>query len=146
MQQEKESAQVSVKPKELKSKYIGNMIKTAKRREVEQNAAWEKMEALERQREIDKGLAAGETEKFVTSSYKKQLELNKEAQLLAEAEERLNEKKTANADTGMMGFYKMLNKTTDKGAEQAEKTEDAMPKVKEQSTRDKLENSLALLK
>lgn len=70
------------------------------------------MEALERQREIDKGLASGETERFVTSSYKKQLELNKEAQMMAEVEEQLNAKKTANADTGMMGFYKMLNKAT----------------------------------
>ena len=70
------------------------------------------MEQKEREKELQKGGAAVEPEKFITSSYKKQLELNKEAQMLADVEEQINAKKTANAQNGMMGFYKMLNKVT----------------------------------
>lgn len=72
------------------------------------------MEKKERIREVEKGIANGEKESFVTGSYMKQLELNKEQQMLAEVEEQLNEKKTANAKTGMMGFYKnFMNKNID---------------------------------
>ena len=44
-------------------------------------------------------------ESFVTSSYLKQLEIQKEGQLITAVEEELNKKKTANAERGMTGFY-----------------------------------------
>lgn len=44
-------------------------------------------------------------ESFVTSSYLKQLEIQKEGQLITAVEEELNKKKTATAERGMTGFY-----------------------------------------
>ena len=68
--------------------------------------------------------------------------------MLAEVEEKMNTKKTANADTGMMGFYKMLNKATTQPEEQVKQDEMKvdMKSVPAMSTRDKIENSLSLLK
>ena len=41
------------------------------------------------------------------------MELNNQNALYEQLEEKLNQKKTANSETGMMGFYRMLNKTMD---------------------------------
>ena len=84
------------------------MILHAERRQREQSHAWESMEKRERQREVETGQAKAETEAFVTDSYRRQMEINKDGALATEVEERLNAQKTANAETGMMGFYKNL--------------------------------------
>ena len=47
----------------------------------------------------------GVGESFVTRSYVKQLEIQKEGQLITAVEEELNKKKTANGERGMTGFY-----------------------------------------
>ena len=52
-----------------------------------------------------------EGDNYVTKNYLKQLEIQKENALITEVEEQINQKKTANAETGMSGFYKnFLNK------------------------------------
>lgn len=84
------------------------MVLHTERRQREQNAAWEKMEKKDRQREVDTGQADGQAESFVTDAYRIQMQLNSHDQLVTKLEEQLNEKKTANAQTGMMGFYKNL--------------------------------------
>ena len=72
------------------------------------------MEKKDRQREVLTGQAKADSEAFVTDSYRKQLELNKDGALATEVEEKINSKKVANAETGMMGFYKnFLNKQVD---------------------------------
>ncbi len=48
------------------------------------------MEKRERQREVETGQAKAETEAFVTDSYRKQIEVNKDGALATEVEERLN--------------------------------------------------------
>ncbi len=48
------------------------------------------MEKRERQREVETGQAKDETEAFVTDSYRKQIEVNKDGALATEVEERLN--------------------------------------------------------
>lgn len=78
---------------------MAQLQRANERREVEKAAAWERMEA----KNNSKGGAQGES--FVTGSYLKQLEIQKEGQLITAVEERLNEKKTANAERGMTGFY-----------------------------------------
>ena len=51
-----------------------------------------------------------EGDKYVTKNYLKQLEIQKENALITEVEEQINQKKTANAETGMTGFYtKFMN-------------------------------------
>ena len=45
-----------------------------------------------------------QSESFVTGSYIKQLEIQKEGALITEVEEILNKQKTANAERGMTGF------------------------------------------
>lgn len=84
------------------------MLLHSERRQREQNAAWEKMESKDRVREVQTGEARADAEAFVTESYRKQLEINKESVLVQGVEERANERKTANSETGMMGFYKNL--------------------------------------
>ena len=54
------------------------------------------------------GQADGNAESFVTDAYRQQMLLNTEAQMVTKIEEQINESKTANAQTGMMGFYKNL--------------------------------------
>jgi hypothetical protein len=61
------------------------------------------MEKKERIREEEEFVG---TERFITGSYKAQLELNKQNDILGEHEENYNKKRTANSETGMMGFYK----------------------------------------
>jgi hypothetical protein len=99
---------------------------------------------------VETGQAKAETEAFVTDSYRKQMEVNKDGALATEVEERLNAQKTANAEFGMMGFYKnFMTKNTAVGsnANEAPKTEtlkaDAQAPV---STRDKIEDKLKALK
>ena len=75
---------------EKKSKYVGSLLKAKERRDREQNAVWEKMEKIERLREVEKGLAEPNSEKFETSSYKKALELNQQYEAVAEVEEKIN--------------------------------------------------------
>ena len=53
------------------SKYIDNLKKQREIREVEQNSAWERMEQLKVQKEIGEA----PVEKFITSAYKKQMEV-----------------------------------------------------------------------
>lgn len=65
-------------------------------------------------------------------------------------EEQINEKKTANAETGMMGFYKnFLTKNQNLGGgvrnEPAAKVAAVAP-LKNESTRDKIEGTLKALK
>jgi hypothetical protein len=55
------------------------MVLQTEKRQREQNAAWEKMESKERVREVETGQASANTEAFVTDSYRKQLELNKQS-------------------------------------------------------------------
>lgn len=88
------------------SRYIEAMVLQTEKRQREQNAAWEKMEQKERVREVETGQASANTEAFVTDSYRKQLELNKQSQIVTQIEEQINERKIANAETGMMGFYR----------------------------------------
>ena len=60
---------------------------------MEQNAAWENIEAKSNAKE-------GQVkEKFVSSSYMKQLELQKEHRLMVDQEETVNQQRVANADT-----------------------------------------------
>lgn len=66
------------------------MILHSERRQREQSHAWESMEKRERQREVETGQAKAETEAFVTDSYRKQMEVNKDGVLATEVEERLN--------------------------------------------------------
>ena len=51
-----------------------------------------------------------ESESFVTGSYLKQLEIQKEGQMVTQIEEQLNQRKTANAERGMTGFAKYLGR------------------------------------
>ena len=81
------------------------MVLQTERRQREQLAAWEKMEKKERVREVETGQASGESEAFITDGYRKQLEINRENDLATKIEDQVNERKTANAETGMMGFY-----------------------------------------
>ena len=74
------------------------------RRDVEQSAAWERMEAKTNKEQDAEG------DKYVTKGYLKQLEIQKENALITEVEEQINQKKTANAETGMSGFYNLLNR------------------------------------
>ena len=69
---------------------------------MEQNAAWE---AIEAKANVKEGNAK---EKFVSASYMKQLELQRLHKVVVDAEEAANEKKgkVANSETQMMGFYK----------------------------------------
>jgi len=78
----------------------------AERREIERKAAIERMEEKERKWEERNGLKT--TEKFVTDSYKKQMEINNKQKMMEEIEEKVNAKKTANAERGMTGFYANL--------------------------------------
>ncbi len=48
------------------------------------------MEKRERLREVETGQAKADTEAFVTESYRKQMEINKDGALATEVEERLN--------------------------------------------------------
>lgn len=79
------------------------MEKIRERRDIEQSAAWERMEAKDNKKQGGK-----ETEKYVTGNYLKQLEIQKNHAMITEVEEKRNEKRTANAETGMSGFYKNL--------------------------------------
>eukprot|EP00350_Pseudokeronopsis_sp_OXSARD2_P009956 CAMPEP_0170549762 /NCGR_PEP_ID=MMETSP0211-20121228/7916_1 /TAXON_ID=311385 /ORGANISM="Pseudokeronopsis sp., Strain OXSARD2" /LENGTH=132 /DNA_ID=CAMNT_0010855981 /DNA_START=253 /DNA_END=651 /DNA_ORIENTATION=+ len=113
MQMEKERKLLARIP-EKKTRYLGSLLKAKERRDVEQTTAWENMEKIERIREVESGLAQPNSEKFITSSYREQLEMNKKYQAKAEVEDKINQKKTANSETGMMGFYRNLmtkNKT-----------------------------------
>ena len=100
------------------------MLQHAERRQREQSHAWESMEKRERIREVETGQAKAETEAFVTDSYRKQMEINKDGVLATEVEERLNVQKTANSGTGMMGFYRgLMNKNKSVGADKVANSE-----------------------
>ena len=121
------------------SRYIEQMVLHTERRQREQNAAWEKMEKKDRQREVETGQADGNAESFVTDAYRQQMLLNTEAQMVTKIEEQINESKTANAQTGMMGFYKNLL-TKNKAINET-------PQQQQQMTaREKIEDKLAQLK
>ena len=88
------------------SKYVNKLKIANERREVEKSAAWERIEAKNNLKE-GKGV---NQDSFVTSSYLKQLEIQKEGQIITAVEEELNKNKTANSQTGMSGFSKYLGK------------------------------------
>ena len=85
------------------------MEQIRERRDIEQSAAWERMEAKDNKKQ-----QGAEPQKFVTGNYLKQLEIQKNHALITEVEERRNQTKTANAETGMSGFYRNLLGTQDR--------------------------------
>ena len=93
------------------------------RREVEKAAAWERME---KKNNLKEGKGA-ESESFVTKSYLKQLEIQRENQLIIAVEEERNKKRTANAERGMAGFSNYLGKI--RGVQEPE--EENLAKVSE---------------
>ena len=95
-QREATNQRATEKPK---SRYLAQLMKANERREVEKSAAWERMEAKSNQKDGKQG------ESFVTESYLKQLEIQKDGQIITAVEEEMNKKKTANAQTGMSGFH-----------------------------------------
>ena len=77
------------------------------------------MEKKDRLKEVETGAAGPNSESFITESYKRQIELNQQNKMLEQIEEQMNEKKTANAQTGMMGFYnKFLARTVESAVSQ----------------------------
>ena len=106
------------------------------RRDVEQSAAWERMEAKTNKEDGTEG------DKYVTKGYLKQLEIQKENALITEVEEQINSKKTANAETGMSGFYNILNKQ----GRLAEDLPVQPEKIQKQDQRGRLEEKLRVLK
>jgi len=72
---------------------------------------------MEAKSNLKEGKAA-QKDSFVTSSYLKQLEIQKESQLVIAVEEARNKRMTANADRGMSGFAKYIGKL--KGIQQSE--------------------------
>ena len=82
-------------------------------------------------------------ESFVTGSYLKQLEIQKEGQLITAVEEELNKKKTANEERGMTGFYtnylsKIRGVVTDDADHEAsnQKMEQKVEETKQESLRE----------
>ena len=96
----REAAKQSTTAAKPQSRYLGQLQRANERREVEKAAAWERMEAKNNKKD-----GGQQDESFVTSSYLKQLEIQKEGQLITAVEEELNKKKTATAERGMTGFY-----------------------------------------
>lgn len=87
-----------------KPKYIENIIATSKIREKEQERMYERKLMRDRQKEDE---LYGDTEKFMTSAYKKKLEDEKKWQY----EDKLSdavEQKTDYRSKGMHGFYANL--------------------------------------
>ena len=103
------------------------------------------MERKDRQREVETGQASGEAERFVTDAYRKQMEIESQGRAADQIEEQINEKKTANAETGMMGFYRnFMTKNTAVGG--SAPVEDGQQAVVQKTTRDKIEDKLKELK
>jgi len=67
--------------------------------------------------------------------------------MLTEIEEKVNEKKTASAETGMMGFYKnFMHKNVGEAADLKEQNEVPKGEKKPQDLRSKMEERLKELK
>ncbi|CDW88111.1 UNKNOWN [Stylonychia lemnae] len=147
-EQERREQQLAMKKesrKNLESKYQKELLLAAERRKREQNAAWEKMEQKERINEVNSGKVGPNAESFITESYRRQMELNQQNKLYEELEEQLNQKKTANSETGMMGFYKVLNRTMDTVNNQNKQIEQEQ-KSQKQIAQDKVGEHLKILK
>lgn len=88
-----------------KSKYIGHLLKKAKMRQREQDIVFEKKKQKELEREIEE---LGDTEKFVTSAYKKKLK--EDEKWMQEQKRKEDEADRVDAKEGrdMSGFYRNL--------------------------------------
>ena len=85
-----------------------------------------------------------EGDKYVTKNYMKQLEIQKENALITEVEEQINQKRTANAETGMTGFY--TNFMNNQGRLNTEDSAPEQKAVVKQDFRGKMEDKLRELK
>ncbi len=94
--QEKKQLKQSIRGK---PKYVDKLIREAERRKLQNDVWYEKK--LQREQEAEQE-AFGETEKFVTSSYKKHLE---ELKRFEEQQAQDEEHNTASGKAGMKGFY-----------------------------------------
>eukprot|EP00347_Sterkiella_histriomuscorum_P021987 403332073 len=138
-------AQKKAQRQNLQSRYIKDIVTASERRTREQNAAWESMEKKERINEVENGQVQN-SESFITESYRRQIELNQQNKMLEQIEEQMNEKKTANAKTGMMGFYNNFLTRTIETVASSNKIVEQQQQVQALSTRDKLEDKLKQLK
>lgn len=131
----------------LKSRYLQELELAAEKRTREQSAAWENMERKERIREVQTGQAAVNSESFITDSYRRQLELNNQSKMLESMEDKVNERRTANAETGMMGFYsKFLTRTIEGVVQHNTQAETPLKQEVLPTTREKLDDKLKQLK
>jgi len=94
------------KQKNVGSKYINNLKKTADKRKVEQSMIHERMAEKELKREGE----STNTEKYVTSSFKKMMEEGKKFEAEDEAKEQYNKIHGAENEDNMLGLYKDLYK------------------------------------
>jgi coiled-coil domain-containing protein 55 len=97
--QEKKQLKQSIRGK---PKYVDKLIKEAEKRKLQNDLWYEKK--LQREQALEQ-TTFGETEKFVTSSYKKHLE---EVKKFEEQQQREEENNTAAGKAGMKGFYSNL--------------------------------------
>jgi len=107
------SRETEVKGKEKKSKYIGDLMKTAKIRERERDAIFERRNARD-QAEQDATDDFKGKEKFVTKSYKRKLQERKQWQAEEqerEREESVNDVSKKSAGAAFAGFYGNLNRS-----------------------------------
>lgn len=101
------------KDQERKSKYIGDLLKTAKVRERERDAIYERRNAKEQAIEDANADYRGK-EKFVTKSYKRKLQERQQweaEQERKEREEEANDVTKKSAGSAFAGFYGNLNKS-----------------------------------
>ncbi len=97
--QEKKQLKQSIRGK---PKYVDKLIKEAEKRKL-QNDLWYERK-LQREQAVEAS-TFGETEKFVTSSYKKHLE---EVKKFEEQQKLEEERNTASGKAGMRGFYSTM--------------------------------------
>ena len=97
--QEKKQLKQSIRGK---PKYVDKLIQEAEKRKL-QNGVWYEKK-LQREQEVEQQ-AFGETEKFVTASYKRHLE---ELKKFEEKQRQEEEENTATGTAGMKGFYSSM--------------------------------------
>jgi coiled-coil domain-containing protein 55 len=99
-----------------KSRYIGNLLKTAQERKLDRDIAYERKVAREQKQEEDENVELRGKERFVTASYKRKLEERKlwkeEQDKIAKLEEDVTQK-----EGGMANFYGNLNQNVAMGGE-----------------------------
>lgn len=115
--QNKESPKEERPPEERKSRYIGDLLKAAKKRERERDVIHERQIAKEQAEEERQADYVGK-EKFVTKAYRRKLEERKlweQEQKEREREEEENDVTKKKADVAFANFYGNFNRNVAMG-------------------------------